>query len=975
MVISVGKLSDCVRTTALLFYGGTVLQAALEHLGIAASFDAAARAQFAYDASLYRVVPLGVAYPRSVAEIIALVNSCREHGVAVTPRGGGTSMAGNAVGAGLVIDLSRYMNAVLSVNSEARLAVVQAGVVLDDLQRLLKPYGLQFGPDPSSHSRATLGGMIGNDACGNHSVRYGRTVHHVVELELVLADGSHVFAGRGGLRSAVDDDFEAAGQARRLNTTLSAIANSHLGPIRLELGRISRQVSGYQLQHLLPEHGFDVAKMLVGTEGSCAIVVGATVSLVPTPPAALLVAVGYPDVVAAADDVPVILHYSPAAVEGMDESIVSTMRARRGHDSVAGLPDGNAWLFVDLDGGEEAQVASHAAELVDRLRERGHLSDIRIISDATERASLWRVREDGAGLSTRPAEGGQTWPGWEDSAVDPTNLPDYLRNLRVLLDKHGRKGVMYGHFGAGCIHMRVDFDFNAPDGVSAMGRFVREAAELVVRYGGTLSGEHGDGRARSELLPLMYSPEMLGLFAAVKNAFDPDGLFNPGVIVRPAALTSDLAPLPLVDTGSGAFTYPHDAHGFVDGVSRCVGIARCRSGVGGVMCPSYRATRDENHSTRGRARILQEMLRAEIIQGSWQSDAVAGALDLCLSCKACYADCPVSVDMATYKSEFLYHHYRRKLRPLSHYSLGWLPIWARIAGVVPGIINGVNAIPPARRLVARAGGITPNRSFPRFVGLTAARKALQPYLTTSQSYDAIVFVDTFSRAFRPGLPADAARVLSTAGMNMHSSGGCCGLTWITTGQLSMAKRVLTRTAKTLDATGSCPIVVLEPSCAATLRKDLPELVPTDASKRVADRVTTFAGALASLLDSGWCAPRLSEHMVLQQHCHEYAVFGGAEQQRVLSRLGVTRVQNVQGCCGLAGNFGFEREHYDVSMSVADLALTPALRGGAAQIAVAADGFSCQTQIQHLDLDGNAPPRHLAQIVARALQDPHKGVTL
>jgi len=957
----------------MVLYAGAMLQAALEDLGIAASFDSAARAEFAYDASLYRVVPLGVAYPRSVAEIVALVNSCREHGVAVTPRGGGTSMAGNAVGAGLVIDLSRYMNAVLSVNPEARLAVVQAGVVLDDLQRLLKPCGLQFGPDPSSHSRATLGGMIGNDACGNHSVRYGRTVHHVIELELVLADGSHVIASRGGLRSAVDGDLEAAGRAKRLNTTLSAIADSHLGSIRLELGRISRQVSGYQLQHLLPERGFDVAKMLVGTEGSCAIVVGATVSLVPTPPAALLIAVGYPDVVAAADDVPVILEYSPAAVEGMDESIVSTMRARRGHDSVAGLPDGSAWLFVDLDGGDAAQVAAHAAELVDRLRGRGHLSDIRIISDTSERASLWRVREDGAGLATRPAEGGQTWPGWEDSAVDPTNLPDYLRDLRALLDKHGRKGVMYGHFGAGCIHMRIDFDFNAPDAARAMGRFVREAAELVVRYGGTLSGEHGDGRARSELLPVMYSPEMLGLFAAVKDAFDPDGLFNPGVIVRPATLTSDLAPLPLVDAGPGAFTYPHDAHGFVDGVSRCVGIARCRSGSGGVMCPSYRATRDENHSTRGRARILQEMLRAEVIQDSWRSDAVADALDLCLSCKACYVDCPVSVDMATYKSEFLYHHYRHKLRPLSHYSLGWLPIWARIAGVAPGTINVVNAIPAARWLVAHAGGITPNRSFPRFAGLRAARKTLRPYLTTSESPDAVVFVDTFSRAFRPGLLADAAEVLSTTGMKLHSSGGCCGLTWITTGQLSMAKRVLTHTVKALHATGSSPIIVLEPSCAAALRKDLPELVPTDASRRVADRVTTFAGALATRLDSGWSAPPLPEHIVLQQHCHEYAIFG-EEQQRVLTKLGVTQLHSVHGCCGLAGNFGFEREHYDVSMSVANLALAPALRSDAAQIAIAADGFSCQTQIQHLNLDGNAPPRHLAQILAQALQDHRKGVT-
>ena len=963
-----------VNGTTLGLYGGQIFQAAILGLGVSADFDSNARAQFAYDASLYRVVPLGVAYPRSVAEIIALVNVCREHGVPVTPRGGGTSMAGNAVGAGLVIDLSRHMNAVLSVDPAARRAVVQAGVVLDDLQRPLRPHNLQFGPDPSSHSRATLGGMIGNDACGNHSVRYGRTVHHVIELELVLADGSHIIAGRGGIRSAAEGDLAATTRARQLNTTLSTITSSHLGAIRVELGRISRQVSGYQLQHLLPENGFDVAKMLVGTEGSCAIVVAATVALVPTPPAALLIAIGYPDVATAADDVPVVLEYSPAAVEGMDESIVSTMRARHGHDSVAGLPNGTAWLFVDLDGDDADGVATRATELVDRLRERRKLTDVRIVSDTGERASLWRVREDGAGLATRPADGGQTWPGWEDSAVDPANLPQYLRDLRALLDKHGRKGVMYGHFGAGCIHMRIDFEFNTTDAAAAMGRFVHEAAELVVRHGGTLSGEHGDGRARSELLPVMYSPVMLSLFAAVKDAFDPDGLFNPGVIVRPAALTSDLALLPLVEAGREAFTYPHDTHGFADGVSRCVGIARCRSDVGGVMCPSYRATRDENHSTRGRARALQEMLRGEVVQGGWRSDAVAAALDLCLSCKACYVDCPVGVDMATYKSEFLYHHYRRKLRPLSHYSLGWLPIWGQIAGLAPGMINRVTAIPAAQRFVARAGGITPNRSLPQFAGRGAARKALLPYLSTNKNCDAVVFVDTFSRAFRPDLLADAAGVLTATGMKLHASGGCCGLTWITTGQLSMAKRALARTANTLDATGSSPIIVLEPSCAAALRKDLPELLPTDASRRVADRVTTFAGALTARLDTGWHPPSLSDKVVLQQHCHEYAVFGAAEQQRLLSRLGVEHITSVHGCCGLAGNFGFEREHYDVSMSVADLALTPALRDHAAQIAIAADGFSCQTQINHLNPEGNAPPQHLAQMLAQALQHHRKGAT-
>jgi FAD/FMN-containing dehydrogenase/Fe-S oxidoreductase len=954
---------------------GNTLREAVERLDVAADFGQGARAQYGYDASHYRVAPVGVAYPRRTADVIALLSACREHGVPVVPRGGGTSMAGNAVGRGLVLDFSRHMNAVLHIDVDNRTATVQPGVVLDDLQRALRPHGLQFGPDPSSHSRATLGGMIGNDACGNHSVRHGRTVDHVVELELVLADGSHVIAGRGGVRPARSDDPAALARAAALNADLRSLAAENLAPIRTELGRVARQVSGYQLQHLLPENGFDVARMLVGTEGTCAVVVGATLALVPTAPAALLVTVGYPDVVAAADDVPTVLEFSPAAVEGVDESIVATMRSRRGEDSVTGLPDGSAWLFIDLDGADAGEVAARADELVLRLQRNGKLSDARIVPDAADRASLWRVREDGAGLAARRADGTQTWTGWEDAAVAPTELPGYLRDFRKLLAEHGLTGVLYGHFGAGCIHVRIDFDLRTPTGIAAMGRFACAAAELVTRYGGTLSGEHGDGRSRSELLAIMYSTQMVDLFGAVKKTFDPAGLLNPGIIVDPEPVTGNLAPLPLADTTGPlrGFTYPHDRGGFADAVERCVGIARCRSDVGGVMCPSYRATHDENHSTRGRARALQEMLRGEVITDGWRSSDVHDALDLCLSCKACSSDCPVGVDMATYKSEFLYQHYRGRIRPRSHYSLGWLPVFARLAGLMPSVINRGARIKLLHKAVAAAGGVTPQRSVPEFSRARAAKRAVRPYLAGGGHHDTVLFSDTFTSAFRPELLADAAAVLSDAGAELTSvHGACCGLTWITTGQLSIAKRVLKRTVQILDATGPSQIVVLEPSCAAALHKDLPELVPGDAARRVAARVTTFPAAVEDRLDQGWRPPRLPEQLVLQPHCHEYAVFGATAQRRLLDRLGVRAVQEATGCCGLAGNFGFEREHYDVSMRVADLALRPALGHEAARVAIAADGFSCQTQISHINPDGNPPPQHVAQLLARALRN-HKGV--
>ncbi|MGW5151834.1 FAD-binding and (Fe-S)-binding domain-containing protein [Rhodococcus koreensis] len=933
------------------------------------TFDVGARAQFAFDASHYRVPPAAVAFPSSADEVAALVSTCRRFGVPVIGRGGGTSMAGNAIGPGIVIDFSRHMNRVLSVDPRARRAVVQPGVVLDDLQRVVRDHGLEFGPDPSSHSRATVGGMIGNDACGNHSVRHGRTVEHVVELELVLDDGCRVIAAREGVRAADPEDSASVARAARLSTSLRTLVLDHLAEIRLELGRIGRQVSGFQLQHLLPENGFDVAKALVGTEGTCALVVAATVTLVPIAPAALLVALGYPDVVHAADDVPAILEFSPAAVEGMDESIVATMRARRGTDSVRGLPDGRAWLFVDLDGTDTEQVHARAKELVIQLTAQGHLSEAKIVADPSERRSLWRVREDGAGLAARPLTGGQTWTGWEDSAVDPTRLPAYLRDFRQLLADHNRVGVMYGHFGSGCIHVRIDFDLNTDEGIEDMGRFVEAAAHLVVEHGGTLSGEHGDGRARSELLSIMYSSKVITLFASMKKYFDPTNILNPGVIVDPDPVTANLAPLPYpkVAPEAGAFTFPHDEVGFSDAVSRCVGIGRCRSDTGGVMCPSFRATHEENNSTRGRSRALQEMLRGELITDGWRSTEVRDALDLCLSCKACSSDCPAGVDMATYKSEFLHHHYQHRLRPLTHYSLGWLPLISRLAGAAPWLVNSIAGVGPLHKMLAGLGGVTAERAVPKFARSNAARKQLRPYTQRGTDVDAVLFTDTFTRAFRPELMGSAARVLTDTGLRMSGvQDACCGLTWITTGQLSKAKKVLTRTTRILDQTGEAPIVVLEPSCASALHKDLPELVPTEAAHRVAARITTFADIIESRLDHGWTPPRMPDEVVLQQHCHEYAVFGSTTQQHVMSRLGITSVENAVGCCGLAGNFGFEKDHYEVSMAVADLSLSGKLNTPAAGNAILADGFSCQTQISHINPDDNPAPAHLAQILDRGL---------
>lgn len=926
-----------------------------------------ARGMYAYDASNYRVTPTAVAFPTTIGQVKELVQACHRLGLPVTIRGAGTSMAGNAIGTGLVIDLSRHLNAVVEIDPTARTATVEAGVVLDDLNRQLVRHGLAFAPDPSSKSRATIGGMLGNDACGNHSVRWGRTSAHVQAVDVVLADGTALRIGEKGIAALDADDDEAVTRAAVLEDELRAMTQANLAIIRTELGRIARQVSGYHVDELLPERGFNVARALVGSEGTCAIVVRATVALVDLPQATSLLVLGYADVVDAAADVPVILPFAPTAVEGIDDSIVKTMIARRGPDSVTALPDGRAWLYVELDGPNLDAVDVKTAELFATLRTSGRLVDGLVVQNPSERASLWRVREDGAGLSTRPDANTQTWAGWEDAAVDPANLADYLRDFTALIAEHDLSGVLYGHFGAGCVHVRLDFDLATAEGQARMAEFVRAAAALVVRHGGSLSGEHGDGRARSELLETMYSAPMMRLFRRFRGAFDPDGLLNPGIIIDPWPVDQDLVPLSPADavTPGGrelSFAYPHDRD-FGSAVQRCVGVGRCRSDHGGFMCPSYRATHEEKDSTRGRARVLQDMVNGNLGADGWKSEAVHEALDLCLSCKACSSDCPVGVDMATYKSEVLQQRYRRRLRPVSHYTLGWLPRWIAVTGRVSTLVNALLSVTAIRKTVARLGGVTTKRQLPTFAPARRARLT-----RADRDADVLLFVDSFTRGFRPDLVVNAERVLRSAGATVgETPAACCGLTWITTGQLTAARRTLAKTASQLDRTGDAPIVVLEPSCAAALKKDLPELVPTDEARRVAARITTFAEAIDARLDEGWEPPRVPASALTQTHCHQHAVFGATSNTRVMERLGITTT-DVEGCCGLAGNFGFEAQHYETSMQVAAHDLTPkvdALGDGT----VIADGFSCQTQIKHVSND-SVHPQHLADVLHAALTDPN-----
>ncbi|UFU08312.1 FAD-binding and (Fe-S)-binding domain-containing protein [Ruania halotolerans] len=924
------------------------------------------RAEYSTDASNYRVIPEVVVFPTSTEDVLAILRVAREHSTAITARGAGTSIAGNAVGTGIVIDFSRHLNKVLEIDPEARTARVQPGVVMSDLQKAAAPYGLRFGPDPSTQSRATLAGMIGNNACGPHAVAWGRTADNTISLDVVDGTGRRFTAGRGDL-SALPG--------------LEELVRDRLAMIRTEFGRFGRQVSGYSLEHLLPENGADLAKFLVGTEGSLVTVLEATVQLVPIPNAPVLLAAGYPDMPSAADAVPAMLAHSPLAVEGLDAELVEMVRRHQGDHAIPDLPEGAGWLLIEVGGADKDEALANARTIA---ADAG-TDAVQIIPAGPEAAALWQIRADGAGLASRTLDGAQGWPGWEDAAVPPEKLGAYLRDFQRLMGEHGVSGLPYGHFGDGCIHIRIDFPLDPQDGaegVALFRRFMFAAAELVAAHGGSLSGEHGDGRARGELLPLMYSPEAISTFEAVKAIFDPADLLNPGVVVRPRRVDEDLRrphvqPLPLL-AGSG-FSFSHDGGDMGMAVHRCTGVGKCRADLpSSFMCPSYLATKDEKDSTRGRARVLQEMANGSLVQG-WDSPEVHESLDLCLSCKACSSDCPTGIDMAQYKSEVTHRTYRGKVRPITHYALGWLPRWARMITTVPAVtklVNAVLGVRPIGKLVLSLGGMDPRRSMVTFAEESLPRWWRKRKAPTAQSQgtpsgtarpEVLVWADSFSSYLDTDGGRAMVELLEAAGYTVRfpEASACCGLTWISTGQLDGARVRLRQTMDVLApyVEAGIPIVGIEPSCTAALRSDLPDLFPDDPRAHLlAANTRTLAELLTADAPVGprdWTPPDLTGTTVIAQpHCHHHAVIGYTTDLELLERTGA-QVTTLTTCCGLAGNFGMESGHYDVSVAVAEQALLPALADAPADAVYLADGYSCRTQAEQL---AGVRGVHLAQLL-------------
>lgn len=1088
------------------------------------------RARYSSDAGLTRIPPLAVAFPRTPEQAIAAFDLARAHGVPLTARGGGTSCASNAIGPGLVLDFSRHMNRVVSIDPEARTATVEPGCVGSTLQAAAAEYGLRFGPDPSSQNRATIAGMVANNACGPHATAWGRTSDNIISLDCVDGQGRH-FTATTSHDSALRD-----------MPGLASLIDSHLAPIRTQLGRFKRQVSGYSLEHLTPEGGRNLAAMLAGTEGTLVLILSITVRLVPLPDAPVLAALGYRSMIEAADDVPALLAHSPLAVEGMDRRLVDVVRAHKGPGAVPALPEGEGWLLVEVGAPGEDVTAS--LERARALCADSAAIDTVVYPPGAQASALWRIRADGAGLGGRTppdGEGGgdqQAWPGFEDAAVPPENLGAYLRDFTALMEEFDIDGLLYGHFGDGCVHVRLAMPLETPEGVAHSRAFLQSAARICAAHGGSVSGEHGDGRARGELLRFMYTPEMLDLFARVKHIFDPDNLLNPGVLAspmdeaeaasrarararaarggvvdglaanggpttaladhvdaaaanlaRPSTLPSDasgiasgsgLAPTdgalklqPGIDPldanlrrvaarpmpADGGFAFTHDGGDFTAAVHRCTGVGKCRAGVSGTfMCPSYLATRDEKDVTRGRARILQEAANSQLVKAI-DSPEVLGALDLCLACKACSADCPAGVDMARYRSEALFRTYRGRLRPLSHYTLGWLPRLTRVTARVPGlarVANAVMSVAPLRSLAFRVIGLDPRRGMPALqsgtftawarrrnlladsvppgdaassftatsgtaaraaAGSSAASSAAATSAAASSAVAssaaasstaatdarerggapassdsarereaatassiltspilsgprdpsgrpyALVWADSFSQTLDDTGARAVVDVLEANGFApIVAPDACCGLTWITTGQLTGAKKHLSSLLGVLApfAASGIPIVGVEPSCTAVLRDDLLDLLPDDPrSLLVSGATRTLAEVLSAVPAAARRLPSLEGvEIVAQPHCHHYSVMGWDTDQALLESLGA-RVTRLEGCCGLAGNFGMEAGHYDLSAAVASHSLLPSLSAQPDAVYLA-DGFSCRTQAAQLAGRGGV---HLATLLA------------
>jgi FAD/FMN-containing dehydrogenase/Fe-S oxidoreductase len=975
------------------------LEAALRrHLRGEVRFDSGSRALYATDGSNYRQVPIGIVVPRDVEDVLAAVSLCRDHHAPLLARGGGTSLAGQCCNVAVVLDFSKYMARILEIDPARRIARVQPGVILDHLRAEAEKHQLTFAPDPATHDRCTLGGMIGNNSCGVHSIMAGKTDDNIESLHILTYDGHRMHVG-----ATREEDFRRivgeGGRRAEIYSGLKSIADRYGDHVRRQFPNIPRRVSGYNLNHLLPENGFHVARALVGTEGTCATVLEATCRLVESPQQRVLLVVGWPDVYLCADHVPQIMEHRPIGLEGFDDMIVNASR-RMGlnPEGLALLPEGNGWLLVEFgaDTAEDAEAQAHRLmQALDLSVVPPHMS---LITDPRQARRIWEVRESSLGATSHVPGEPPRWEGFEDSAVAPEKLGAYLRDLRKLMQAFQYGGAFYGHFGHACVHTRMDYDLESAEGIRKFRQFMEEAADLVVGYGGSLSGEHGDGQSRAELLPKMFGPELMQAFREFKTLWDPDWKMNPGKVIEPYRLDENLRFGADYDPWQPEthFKFPDD-HGSLAGATmRCIGVGRCRRYEGGVMCPSFRVTREEEHSTRGRAHLLWEMTQGEVIKDRWQNEAIRKSLDLCLACKGCKSDCPTGVDVATYKAEFLSHYYESNRRPLNALAFAHIDLWARAASQVPGLANLTTQLPVLRDLAKKIAGIPEQRSIPAFAPQTFKAwwqerhdprgdgrpfdrlsagprpSAIHnefgaPVRVTSTRGPVLLWADTFNNYFLPNTAKAAVEVLEAAGFDITVPRAhlCCGRPLYDIGMLDRAKSLLLEIMDELlpEIEAGTPIVVLEPSCAAVFRDELTNLFPKDERAHALSKQVFLLSEFLEKYAQDLRLPQLARKALIHGHCHHKAIMKMTAEEAVLRRLGIEFTAPAPGCCGMAGAFGFEKDKYDVSKAIGELELLPAVRQAPTDWLIVADGFSCREQIAQ-ETDRQA--LHLAEVLQMAM---------
>jgi len=932
-------------------------------------FDDGSRALYATDGSIYRQVPIGVVRPRHARDVVETLRICREHDAPVLSRGGGTSLAGQCCNTAVIMDFSRHLNQIIAIDPRARRARIEPGCVLDDLRDAAEKHHLTFGPDPSTHAHNTLGGMIGNNSCGVHSVMAGRTADNVHALEIVTYDGLRMRVG-----PTSEEELEAiireGGRRGEIYAGLKSIRDRYADLIRARYPKIPRRVSGYNLDELLPENGFNVARALVGTEGTCVTILEAEVRLVPSPPVRSLLVLGYPDVFEAGDHVPRILDFGPVGLEGIDDALIADMKHKDMHPKDrALLPPGGGWLMVEFGGDSKDEADGKARRLMQALKADDHPPSMKLFDDPTEEAMLWTIRESGLGATARVPGQPDGHPGWEDAAVPPDKVGPYLRDFRRLLAKYTYTCALYGHFGDGCIHCRIAFDLSTPEAVAQWRAFMDEASDLVLSYGGSLSGEHGDGQVRASFLPKMFGEELVQAFGEFKALWDPRGRMNPGKVVDPNPMDADLRDGPGYRPPKlkTAFAYPADGMSFAQAARRCVGVGNCRNKHHNVMCPSYRATHEEKWSTRGRSHLLFEMLEGDPLKDGWRSEGVRDALDMCLACKGCKSDCPVNVDMATYKAEFMYHHYKGRLRPRVAYAMGRIFDVARVASHVPWLANAILQTPGLSHLAKAIGGIAQQRAMPRFAGETFRDWFAARGKSRARGPEVLLWPDTFNNYLHPQPLKDAVGVLEAAGYRVlvPQAALCCGRPLYAEGMLDKARAQLT---DILDALAphvdhDVPVVGLEPSCVAAFRDELPNLLPGDERAHWLSRNTFL---FSEYLDRvGYAPPPLKRRALVHAHCHHHAVIGTDAERRLLAKAGLDAEFLDAGCCGMAGSFGFDAKKVDVSLAIGELELLPAIRAADPDTLIITNGFSCRQQIEQCT---GRTALDVAQVLAMALAE-------